>query len=53
MRKAYERITACFAQQYEAKTGQDVRIRLSFGGSGTQVGGHTGKACELNIPSLS
>lgn len=36
-RKAYERITARFAQQYEAKTGQAVRFRLSFGGSGTQV----------------
>ena len=36
-RKAYERITARFAQQYEAETGQAVRFRLSFGGSGTQV----------------
>lgn len=52
-RKAYERITARFAQQYEAETGQAVRFRLSFGGSGTQVCGHTGKACELTLPSLS
>lgn len=36
-RKAYERITHRFAQEYEAATGQAVRFRLSFGGSGTQV----------------
>ena len=47
-RKAYERITARFARQYEAKTGQAVRFRLSFGGSGTQVGAHTGKPVSLS-----
>ena len=36
-RKAYERITQRFAAEYEAATGQAVRFRLSFGGSGTQV----------------
>lgn len=36
-RKAYERITQRFAKEYEAATGQPVRFRLSFGGSGTQV----------------
>lgn len=36
-RKAYERITQRFAREYEAATGQPVRFRLSFGGSGTQV----------------
>ena len=36
-RKAYERITQRFAADYEARTGQAVRFRLSFGGSGTQV----------------
>ena len=37
-RKAYERITQRFAKEYEAATGQPIRFRLSFGGSGTQVG---------------
>ena len=36
-RKAYERITQRFAREYEEATGQPVRFRLSFGGSGTQV----------------
>ena len=36
-RKAYEKITARFAKEYEAATGQPVRFRLSFGGSGTQA----------------
>ncbi|CAL8463491.1 g3025 [Coccomyxa elongata] len=36
-RKAYERITQRFAREYEAATGQPVRFRLSFGGSGTQA----------------
>ncbi len=36
-RKAYERITARFVREYQAATGQPVRFRLSFGGSGTQV----------------
>ena len=36
-RKAYERITQRFAAEYEASTGQAVRFRLSFGGSGTQA----------------
>jgi ABC-type sulfate transport system substrate-binding protein len=36
-RKAYERITARFAREYQAATGQPVRFRLSFGGSGTQA----------------
>ncbi len=36
-RKAYERITHRFAREYEAATGQPIRFRLSFGGSGTQV----------------
>lgn len=37
-RRAYERITQRFAKEYEAATGQPIRFRLSFGGSGTQVG---------------
>jgi len=37
-RKAYERLTQRFAAEYEASTGQAIRFRLSFGGSGTQVG---------------
>ena len=36
-RKAYEVITAKFAEEYEAQTGVPVKFRLSFGGSGTQV----------------
>ena len=36
-RKAYERICARFAREYQAATGQPVRFRLSFGGSGTQA----------------
>ena len=36
-RKAYETITAQFADEYEAETGIPVKFRLSFGGSGTQV----------------
>ncbi|EIE27484.1 periplasmic binding protein-like II, partial [Coccomyxa subellipsoidea C-169] len=36
-RRAYERITQRFAKEYEAATGQPVRFRLSFGGSGTQA----------------
>jgi hypothetical protein len=36
-RKAYEKITQRFAKEYEAATGQPVRFRLSFGGSGTQA----------------
>jgi hypothetical protein len=39
-RKAYERITQRFAKEYEAATGQPVRFRLSFGGSGTQACQH-------------
>lgn len=30
-------ITAQFAKEYEEKTGQPVKFRLSFGGSGTQA----------------
>lgn len=30
-------ITAQFAKEYEQKTGQPVKFRLSFGGSGTQA----------------
>ena len=36
-RKAYQRITERFAAEYEAQTGQAIKWRLSFGGSGTQV----------------
>ena len=36
-RKAYARITEAFCREYEAATGQPIRFRLSFGGSGTQV----------------
>ena len=36
-RKAYEVITARFAEEYEEATGTPVKFRLSFGGSGTQV----------------
>ena len=36
-RKAYQRITERFAKEYEEATGQPVKFRLSFGGSGTQV----------------
>ena len=37
-RRAYQRITERFAAEYEAATGQPIKFRLSFGGSGTQVG---------------
>lgn len=30
-------LTAQFAKEYEEKTGQAVKFRLSFGGSGTQA----------------
>lgn len=30
-------ITAQFAKEYEERTGQAVKFRLSFGGSGTQA----------------
>lgn len=36
-RKAYQRITERFVREYEDRTGQYVKFRLSFGGSGTQV----------------
>ena len=36
-RKAYQKITERFAREYEAHTGQPIKFRLSFGGSGTQV----------------
>ena len=36
-RKAYQRITEAFAREYEEATGQPVKFRLSFGGSGTQA----------------
>lgn len=36
-RKAYEVITARFADEYEEATGTPVKFRLSFGGSGTQA----------------
>lgn len=36
-RKAYQRITERFVKEYQAATGQYVKFRLSFGGSGTQV----------------
>ena len=36
-RKAYQKITERFAAEYEARTGQAIKFRLSFGGSGTQV----------------
>ena len=36
-RKAYQKITERFAREYEAQTGQPIKFRLSFGGSGTQV----------------
>ncbi|KAK9821298.1 hypothetical protein WJX81_003983 [Elliptochloris bilobata] len=53
-RKAYERITARFAREYQAATGQPVRFRLSFGGSGTQaravVDGLPGDIVALALP---
>ena len=53
-RKAYERITQRFAAEYEAATGQAVRFRLSFGGSGTQVCRKTSTLssfyCQLQTP---
>ncbi len=45
-RKAYERITQRFAAEYEASTGQAVRFRLSFGGSGTQVRSNMPSQCH-------
>ena len=32
-----QQLTAQFAKEYEEKTGQAVKFRLSFGGSGTQA----------------
>ena len=34
---AYDRILPKFEAQWKAKTGQDIKIRTSFGGSGTQT----------------
>lgn len=36
-RRAYQKITELFCKVYEEETGQPIRFRLSFGGSGTQV----------------
>ncbi len=36
---AYVRLTKMFRDVYAAKTGADVRFRLTFAGSGVQVGG--------------
>jgi sulfate transport system substrate-binding protein len=36
-RKAYGKITKMFSREYEQATGQPVRFRLSFGGSGSQA----------------
>jgi sulfate/thiosulfate-binding protein len=36
-RELYKAINAAFAQQYKAKTGNDVTIKQSHGGSGTQA----------------
>ncbi len=36
-RRAYQKITDLFCKLYEEETGQPIRFRLSFGGSGTQV----------------
>jgi sulfate/thiosulfate-binding protein len=36
-RELYRAVNAAFAAQYKAKTGDDVRIRQSHGGSGTQA----------------
>ncbi len=33
----YAQITKMFIREYEERTGQSVRFRLSFGGSGTQA----------------
>jgi len=34
---AYERILPAFEAEWKAKTGQDVSIKTSYGGSGTQT----------------
>ncbi|KAL3130825.1 hypothetical protein ABBQ38_000160 [Trebouxia sp. C0009 RCD-2024] len=53
-RKAYTKLTAQFAKEYEEKTGQAVKFRLSFGGSGTQaravVDGLPGDMVALALP---
>ncbi|KAK9815715.1 hypothetical protein WJX72_008488 [[Myrmecia] bisecta] len=36
-RRAYQKITETFAREYEEQTGQRLKFRLSFGGSGTQA----------------
>src|SRR5262249_57801976 len=36
-RELYRAINTAFSQQYKAKTGNDVTIRQSHGGSGTQA----------------
>src|SRR5262245_18983075 len=36
-RELYRSVNEAFAEQYKAKTGTDVTIRLSHGGSGTQA----------------
>lgn len=53
-RKAYQRITERFVREYEDRTGQYVKFRLSFGGSGTQsraiVDGLPGDVVALALP---
>lgn len=53
-RKAYTKLTAQFAKEYEEKTGIAVKFRLSFGGSGTQaravVDGLPGDMVALALP---
>lgn len=47
-RKAYEVITARFADEYEQATGTPVKFRLSFGGSGTQASpSKPSSACDM------
>ncbi|KAK9807334.1 hypothetical protein WJX73_002563 [Symbiochloris irregularis] len=53
-RKAYHLITERFVKDYQAATGQQVKFRLSFGGSGTQaralVDGLPGDVVALALP---
>ncbi|KAK2078345.1 hypothetical protein QBZ16_003185 [Prototheca wickerhamii] len=54
-RRAYSRITQLFNREYKAKTGVDVRFRMTFGGSGTQaravIDGLPADLVSLALPS--
>lgn len=47
-----QQLTAQFAKEYEEKTGQAVKFRLSFGGSGTQARAVVdGLPGDMGVPS--